>query len=153
MAGVVVSLLAGMMARADEDKEEKVPLDKLPKAVVKAVKDKFKDAKLVSAQKENENGKIAYEINLTLKGDKIEATVTPEGKIVSSEKTIQVKDLPKPVAEALEKKYPRAAIKKAEEVTEGEKVSYEVLLVTADKKTMEVVFDPKGKVLKEEKKD
>jgi hypothetical protein len=28
-----------------------------------------------------------------------------------------------------------------------------VLLVTADNKTVEVVFDPKGKVVKEEKKE
>lgn len=153
MAGVVVSLLAGMMARADDEKEEKVPLDKVPKAVLDAVKAKFKDAKLISAQKENENGKLLYEINLKVKGQTIEVSATPDGKIVSIEKTIAVKDLPKPVAEALEKKYPKATLKKAEEVTEGEKVSYEVLLVTADKKTLEVVFDPKGKVLEEENKD
>jgi uncharacterized membrane protein YkoI len=153
MASLVLCTLAGLMARADEEKEEKVPLDKVPKAVLDAVKAKFKGAEIVSAQKENENGKLAYEINLKHKDAKIEATVTPEGKITAIEKAIAVKDLPQPVARALRRKYPRAEIKSVEEATQGEKVSYEVLLVTTDKKTIEVVFDAQGKILEEEKKD
>jgi uncharacterized membrane protein YkoI len=153
VAGIVLGALAGMTARADEGKEEKVPLDKVPKAVIDAVKAKFKDAELVGAEKENENGKVIYEINLKVKGQTIEVSVTPDGKIVSIEKTITIKDLPKAVAEALDSKYPKATIKIVEEVTEGGKTNYEVLLVTADKKTLEVVFDPTGKVVKEETKD
>ncbi|HTU23637.1 MAG TPA: PepSY-like domain-containing protein [Gemmataceae bacterium] len=149
MAGVVMCTLAGMMARADDEKEEKIPLDKVPKAVLKAVKAKFKDAKLVSAQKENENGKLAYEINLKHKGAKIEVTVTPDGKIVSVEKTIAVKALPKPVTEAVNRKYPRAKYMSVEEVSADGKTSYEVLIATAEKKTFEVVLDKSGKIIKE----
>ena len=145
--------LAGAMARADEEKEEKVPLDKVPKAVIDAVKAKFDGAELVGAEKEKEDGKIVYEINLKHKGQKIEVTVTPEGKIVSIEKTIAIKDLPKVVTEAIDKKYPGATIKVAEEVTEKGKMNYEVQLVTADKKKVEVVLDPSGKIVKEEKKE
>jgi len=152
VASVVLSVLACAMARADEEKEEKVPLGKVPKAVIDAVKAKFKGAELVSAQKEKEDGKLVYEINLKHRNHTIEVTVTPKGKIVSIEKTITVQDLPKAVAKAIDSKYPKAAIEKAEEVTEGEKVSYEVLLVTADKK-IEVVLDAAGKIVKEEKKD
>jgi uncharacterized membrane protein YkoI len=152
-ASVVLCVLAGVSAQADEEKEEKVALDKVPKAVIDAVKAKFEDAELVSAQKEKEDGKLVYEINLKYKGHKIEVTVTPQGKIVSIEKTIAVKDLPKAVAEAVAAKYPKATIELAEEVTEGEKVNYEVQLVTADKKKVEVVLDPAGKIVKEEKKD
>ena len=150
---IVSVALAGATAPADEEKEEKVPLDKVPKAALDAVKAKFKEAKLVSAQSEKEDGKLVYEINLKHKGQMIEVTVTPEGKIVSIEKTIAAKDLPKAVAEAIESKYPKATIKLAEEVIEGGKTNYEVLLATADKKMIEVVLDPTGKIVKEEKKD
>jgi uncharacterized membrane protein YkoI len=153
MASVVLCVLAGMAARADDEKEEKVPLDKVPKAVLKAVKGKFKDAELVSAATEKDEGKLIYEIVIKHKGHNIDVSVTPDGKIVSYEKTIDVKDLPKEVSEALESKYARAKIKLVEEVAEGDKMNYEVLLVTADNKTVEVVFDPKGKVVKEEKKE
>ena len=57
------------------------------------------------------------------------------------------------VTEALEAKYPKATIKKAEEITKDDKVTFEVLIETADKKKLEVVLDAKGKIVEEEKKD
>ncbi len=150
---VFAMVTAGMAARADDDKEEKVPLDKVPEAVLKAVKAKFKGAELVSAQTEKEDGKVIYEINLKDKGQSVDVSLTPEGKIVSIERTIDVKDLPQKVAEAIERKYPKADYKTVEEITEDDKTSYEVLLVTADKKKIEVVLDRDGKIVKEEAKD
>ncbi len=50
--GLALLALVGLTAAwADEGKEEKVPLDKLPKAVTDAVKAKFEGAELVSASK------------------------------------------------------------------------------------------------------
>lgn len=150
---VVLGLLV-LAACAFAADEEKVPLDKLPKAVVDAVKAKFPDAKLVSAEKELEDGKPVYEVAIKDKDQNIEVTVTPEGKIILIEKEIAAKDLPKAVAEAMEKKYPKATIKKLEEIIKDDKVtSYEALIVTAEKKNLEVRFDPSGKFLEEEKKD
>ncbi|MHB1423883.1 MAG: PepSY domain-containing protein [Gemmataceae bacterium] len=144
---------AGLAARADDGKEEKVPLDKVPKPALKAVKDKFRDAELVSAQTEKENGKVVYEINLKHRGQKIEATVTSNGKIVSIEKTLAARDLPRPVAEAINSKYAKARFQRVEEVTEGDKTSYKVAIVTAVEKPIEIVLEPNGKIVKEEKAD
>jgi uncharacterized membrane protein YkoI len=149
LAPLTLVLLA-LVAVADE---EKVPVDKLPKKVVDAVKAKYPDAELVKASKEKEDGKVLYEVNVKNKGQKIDVTFTEDGKFVSEEKEIAAKDLPKEVSAALEGKYPKAEIKRAEDVTEGEKKYFEILLVTADKKTMEVQIDAKGKILKEEKKE
>jgi uncharacterized membrane protein YkoI len=152
--GLALVALVGLAAvRADEDKEEKVALDKLPKAVTDAVKAKFDGCEMIAASKEKENGKEVFEVAIKHKGHNIDVTLTPEGKLVSVEKEIGAKDLPKAVSEALDAKYPKATIKKVEEETKDDKVTYEVLLVTAEKKTMEVTFDPKGKVVEEEKKD
>ena len=149
---LAVVVLLVPVVRADE-KEEKVPLDKLPKAVVEAVKAKFAGATLVSAEKEKEDGKTVYEVNIKHKGHTIEVSVTPEGKIVSVEKTIAAKDLPEAVAAALKKKYPKATVKKVEELSKDDKVTgYEVLLVAPGKKPVEVVFDPSGKITKTEPK-
>jgi hypothetical protein len=156
LMGLCFVALCGLIAttglcRADD--EEKVPLDKLPKAVTDAVKKKFPKAELVSAEKEKEDGKIVYEVNFKNEGSTIEAIVTPEGKILVIEKEITVKDLPKAVADALESKYARATIKKVEEISKEDKITaYEVLLVTEKKKTLEVQFSPEGKVIQEEKK-
>ncbi len=151
--GLCILVTASPTAWADDDKEEKVALDKVPEAVLKAVKAKFKDAELVSAQTEKEKGKIIYEINLKEKGHAIDVSVTAEGKIVSIEKTIPSKDLPRPVSEAINEKYPKAEFKIIEEITEGGRTNYEVLLLTADKKKIEVVLERDGKIVKEEVKD
>ncbi len=146
-ATALVALSLAAIASADE---EKIPLDKLPKVVLDAVKAKFPDAELTGAEKDDENGKIQFEVALKHKGHKYEVIVTPEGKIVAIEKEIAIKDLPKAVTAALAEKYPKATYKKAEEITKGEKLSYEVLLVTAQNTQVEVVLDPSGKILEEE---
>jgi uncharacterized membrane protein YkoI len=148
-AAVLVGLAFAAGARADE---EKIPLDKVPKAVIDAVKAKFPGAELSKdAAKEEDKGKVEYEVTLKYKGYSYDVTATPDGKIVSIEKTIPEKELPKAVAAAVAAKYPKATIKIAEEVTKGEKVVYEVHLVTADNTMVEVVLDPAGKVISEEK--
>jgi uncharacterized membrane protein YkoI len=149
VAGVGLVLLAGFAVRAEE---EKVPLDKVPKAVLDTVKAKFEGAELVGASKETEDGKTTYEVTIKHRGTKIDVELSPDGKILVIEKTIAFKDLPRPVAEAVNAKYPRATIKKTEELTKDATVSYEVLLVTADKKKVEVVLDGTGKIIQEEQK-
>jgi uncharacterized membrane protein YkoI len=151
----VVLVLAAAAARADE---EKVPLDKVPKAVTDAVKARFPNAKLLGAEKEKEAGKTVYEIAIEHKEQKIEVTLTPEGTIVEIEKQIAARDMPKAVSEALEGKYPKATYKMIEEVIKvkggKEKVEYyEVLLVSAEGRRFEVSVAPDGKVLKTEDKN
>ena len=150
---VLALLVAAGAGRADE-KEEKIPLDKVPKPVLDALKAMYPDAELVSAEKEIEDGKTIYEVAIKYKGAKIEASFTPEGKFVEAEKTIDVKDLPKAVTDAIETKYPKATIMHAEEVTKPDNfLGYEVVIETADKKKFEIELDAKGKILQEESKD
>lgn len=147
LAGIVfLAIAVGMTARGAE---EKVSLDKVPKAALEAVKAKFKGAKLVGAVSEKDGDKVVYEITLTHRELKIEVSVTPDGKIVSIERTLAAKDLPRPVAEAVHSKYPKSKYERVEEVREGDKTTYEVLLVTVDKKKIEVILDGDGKIVKE----
>ena len=151
IVSLAVCALVSVPARADE---EKVPLDKLPKAVAGAVEKMFPKAKVVSASKEVEDKKTVYEVSIRDGEQNVQVTVTPEGEITEVEKEIAAKDLPKEVRATLAEKYGKVTFKKAEEVTKGKELTYEVLLVTKDKKTLEIKFDPKGKVLNvEEKKE
>jgi uncharacterized membrane protein YkoI len=146
----LISVLA--VARADD--EEKIDLDKVPKAVMDAVKAKFPDAKLTGASKEKEDGKIIFEVAFTFKDHKYEVECLEDGSFVAIDKQLDAKELPKEVAKALEDKYPKATYKVIEEVTKKDKiVYYEVELTTADKKEVEVEVAPDGKILNEEKKD
>ncbi|HMC64810.1 MAG TPA: PepSY-like domain-containing protein, partial [Gemmataceae bacterium] len=86
IAAVIVGMLVcAAMVQGDE---EKVPLDKLPKAVVDAVKAKFPKAKLVSAEKEEEDGATVYEVAIKNEEQSIEVTLTADGKIIEIEKQI-----------------------------------------------------------------
>src|SRR5262249_38862157 len=135
--------------------EEKVELDKVPKAVLDAVKAKFKDAKLTGATKEKgDDGKDIYEIAFTYKDHKYEAELKPDGTFIAIDRQLDFKELPKEVAKTLEEKYPKAKYEVIEEVTKNDKIEYyEIELTTADKKKIEVLIDPSGKVTKEEKKE
>ena len=153
VAIVAFALLSGT-TRADEKKLE---IKDLPQAVTDAVKAKFPDAELLKASTEKENGKVEYEVDIKHKGQKIDVTLTEDGKITELEKTINVEDLPKVVSDALAQKYPGATRKKAEEivkVTDGnEKLeAYELVITSGDKK-LEVTFSPEGKFVKEEGKN
>src|SRR5258708_7808239 len=114
-AAVAAGLL--LLVSTAPAKEEEIPLDKLPKVVVDAVKAKFLGAELVKAEKETEDDKTFYEVELKHKKQTYEVSLTPEGKITEIEREIAVKDLPKAVTEALAKKYPHSKLEEAEELT------------------------------------
>lgn len=149
---VALLLVFGLAARADE---EKVELNKLPRAVAEAVRKTFPKARLVSASREVEDGKPLYEVRIKDGGQTVEVTATAEGAIVEIEKEITVRDLPRAVRSTLDEKYPGASLKKVEEIYKGKKLddlAYEVLLVARNKKTYEVKLDPRGKVVETEEK-
>jgi hypothetical protein len=137
--------------------EEKIGLDKLPKAVLQGVKKRFPQAELKGAEKEREEGQTLYEVAIRDGEQNVEVTLTPKGVITEIEKRIEARDVPRAAADALEKRYPKATYKIVEEVfkvKDGEESLeyYEVLLVSAEKKRVEVSVTSEGKIVKEEKK-
>jgi hypothetical protein len=145
-------LLAGKVAVGAD--EEKVPLDKIPKAVMDALLAKFPKAQINKCTKTHEGDEIVYDIEFKVEGRKCEADITEKGRYLNYEKAIEAKDLPKAVREAIEKKYPKATLKEVMEETavkgKVEKLSaYEVVLVTADKKEVEVRVSPEGQILED----
>lgn len=147
----------GLVAVAD-DKAEKLSPDKLPKAVADAIKARFPDGKVTSAEKEIEDGKVVYDIELTSGGLKYEMDLHEDGAIIEIEK--EIKEVPAVVAKAIEGKYPKA---KVVEVMERSKVKdkketptdYEVTIEDGGKKH-EVIVSLDGKSVKteaEEKKE
>ncbi len=146
----LLGLSLGLATAWADDKEEKIPLDQVPKAVTDAVKARFAGAKIAEAAKEEEDGKTFYELSLTHNGQKMDVLAKPDGTIVEIERQIAIADLPGAVATSVKAKYPGATIKKAEEKTEGTVVSYEVVIETAAKKGREISLDRQGKILEDE---
>ena len=148
-------LLLGAGAHAQEKKDKaKLDLDKIPKAVMDALKEKFPKAEILKWTKEKEGDDDVYDIEFKENGRACEADIKEDGTYINYEKAIEAKDLPKAVSNAVEKKYPKATLKEIMEETEvkgkDEKLSaYEVVLVTADKKEVELRLSPDGKILED----
>ena len=128
------ALALAVCAYADE---EKVPLDKLPKPVLEAVKKRFPKAEMVEASKEVEDGKTSYEVTIKDGTTKYDVTTTPEGTITGLEKEIPIRDLPEVVAKAIAKKHPKGMPKLAEEVytvKDGKEAMayYEVVVIVGE---------------------
>jgi hypothetical protein len=158
-----VSVVIGLIVfvppgSADDKKPEKLALDKIPKKVMDAIKNRFPNAEITSAEKETENGKVVYDIELKHKGRKYEMDIEEDGTIIEIEKEIKLKDLPETIAKAIKAKYPDAQI---EEIMEVNKVKgkeekpdhYEVVLETKTKKKMGITVSLDGKTIKGEKEE
>ncbi len=146
--GTVLALLATSMCLADE---ERIEIDKLPKAVVDAIKAKYPDGKMVSAEKETEGEKTVYEVVVKNKDQKLEITLDGDGKIMEIEQEVAAKDLPKAVTKTIEDKYPKGTIKNAESSTRDDKVTYTVLLendvlIEKEKQNVQLQLTADGKI-------
>src|SRR5262249_22500163 len=151
-------VMVSVSRAANSDEKE------IPKKVMDALKAKFPKAEITKWTKEKEGNDVVYDIEFKQEGRKFEADIKEDGTILNWEKEIAAKDLPEAVKKAVDKKYPNAKLKEIMEVTEvkgkEEKLEgYEIVLETADKKEVEVMVAPDGKILedsgekKEEKKD
>ncbi|MDD3508480.1 MAG: hypothetical protein PHY27_08655 [Parabacteroides sp.] len=77
----------------------------------------------------------------------VEKTINPQEVVTQDEfVVIEVKDLPAPVVESIRKTYAESVIKKAF-ITQTEKKTYKVIVVTADQKEVTVLLNEKGEVV------
>src|SRR5438874_9016882 len=96
--------------------EETVPPDKIPKAVMNALRTKFPKAKIDKCTKAKEGNDIVYDIEFKQEGRKCEADIKEDGTFINYEKEIPVKDLPAAVKKAVTKRYPKATLKQVMEI-------------------------------------
>jgi uncharacterized membrane protein YkoI len=133
---------------ADED----IKPGDLPPVVTAAIKAKFPQAEIKSAEKGEEDGKPILEATIINDKHSIDVTLSPKGEILSMEKTLKMNELPKVMKKSLSAKYPHSTVKLIEEVSEHDKITgYEGTIITSDKKSIEVTFDAKGKLIEGKK--
>jgi hypothetical protein len=133
---------------------QRVPLRDVPRPALDAVSARFPGARVVVAEREPEAGPLAFEITIRWTGRTIDVTVTAEGSILLIKTEIAARDLPGSVTRVLADAYPGAALKVVEEVVDvkGARETpshYEILLVTAQRRTQEVRVSMDGVILPE----
>ncbi len=153
-AALLVSVEAACTSnRSGEDGEEgheqRVSLADLP-APVKAAAEKLTAGGVIEKiDKENEHGRVVYDVEAKVGGKHVEYTIAADGAVVGTETSIEFKDLPAAVREAAEKYFAGATGLTAALVSEGGKTSYEIEGTRNGKKAA-ATFDPTGKLLEEE---
>ena len=128
--------------------------EKMPDQVTNTLNAKFPGAEIDKWSKEKEGDIIVFDVEFKVKGQKLEADILEDGTIHNWEKAIEAKDLPKPVAEAVAKKYSGWSMQEIMQVTAVEEgkdklEGFEIVLAAADKKSIEVTVAPDGKFLEE----
>src|SRR5205807_6579894 len=96
---------------------------------------------------ETEDGKLQYEVQLTVNGHSKGVSSPPEGAVVEGEEEVAIDSLPAEVREGLKQKAGAGKIAKVESLTkQGKLVAYEAQVRTNGKKS-EVQVGPKGETL------
>jgi hypothetical protein len=150
--GVVTALALLVLATPGAAFAENVPLHQVPKPVLDAVAGRFAGARIAGAQKERSARGFEYEITIRHEGKNIDVTLTPEGELRLIKTELAAPDVPAPVVKALADAYPRATYDAVESVTtvHGHQETlayYEVDLVTAQRRSVEVRVRADGRIL------
>ena len=139
--------LAFTFASGAQAQEKKLKKTDLPAAVQKAADEQSKGATVRGYGSETEDGKLQYEVSLTVDGHSKDVAIAPDGTINEVEEEVVLDKLPAGARDALKKKAGAGTIAKVESLTKkGVLVAYEAQVTTAGKKS-EIQVGPDGKNL------
>jgi uncharacterized membrane protein YkoI len=120
----------------------------VPVAVTRTLSREFPKAVVSKWSKEIENGKTTYEAGISEGSRRRDAVFSEQGSLIATEQDMDVANLPDKIKNAIQTKYPDAALYKAERIESNGKTQYEVQILKGSRK--EVLLDFNGKILKEE---
>lgn len=146
LAFVMALLIAFVPAFADE---EEVEIKDLPSAVAAALKARFPKAELEEAAKEVEDGKTIYEVEIEDDDATRTVSVSSAGKILEIETELDGDEIPAFILQAVEARYPKAEIEKAEQAEVDGHFTYELLIEKADGDHVELVLAPAVAIISE----
>ncbi len=130
--------------------EKHIKRSDLPAAVQKTADEQSKGATVRGYTKETEEGKLEYEVEMTVSGHTKDVSIDPAGNVLEVEEQVALETLPATVRDGLQQKAGKGKITKVETITKhGTLVAYEAQVVTGGKRS-EVQVGPDGKPLDHE---
>jgi uncharacterized membrane protein YkoI len=127
--------------------EKRIQKTDLPSAVQKTADEQSKGATVKGYNKEVENGKVEYEVELLMNGHAKDVSMDEQGNVLEVEEEVSLPSLPADIREGLQRKAGKGTIRKVESLTKhGSLVAYEAQVITAGKRT-EIQVGPDGKPL------
>jgi hypothetical protein len=133
-----------------QGQEKRVKKSDLPAAVQKAADEQSKGATVRGYTQETEDGKLEYEVEMTINGRGKDVSIDKDGNVLEVEEQVDLDKLSPEVREGLQKKSGSGKITKVESITKhGNIVAYEAHILTDGKKS-EAQVGPDGKPLDHE---
>lgn len=130
--------------------EEKLTRKELPAAVRETADDQSRNAIVRSYSKDNEDGKLEYEVAMTVNGHSRDISIAPDGRLLEIEEEVSFDTLPRKVRAGLQTRARGAKIGKVESITKhGSLVAYEAQIIR-DGKRSEIQVGPEGNRLPHE---
>ena len=129
------------------------PAAKLPAPILTAFRTSYPNATIKGAAKETEDGKTVWEVESIDNGLTRDLIYSPDGTVVEIEEETAMANVPAAVTDAIKVKYPKATITKAEKMTVGQTITYELTLKGAAVASIELTPDGKVVPVKKEGKE
>ena len=130
--------------------EQPVRRADLPASVQKIAQDQSKGAVIKRYVKDNENGQLEYEVQMTIDGHSKDVAIAPDGKLLEVEEQVTLDLLAAAVRRSLQNRAGKGAIIKVESITkQGKIVAYEAQVRTEGKHS-EIQVGPDGQALQHE---
>jgi hypothetical protein len=146
LATVLTALLWGaavtLTHAGEADKKANISA---PEAILKAFHKTYPAAKILNVSKESKDGQIYYEIESLDGTVRRDLLYLSDGAVFEIEEAIALGDLPVKVTDSLKAMYPDGKIQKAERITRGSVVEYEVLLENGED-NLEVLLGSNGTI-------
>jgi len=147
---LAISAVAADKEKEHEDVPQHVTLADFPARARAAVEKWLAGGTIQKITKEDEDGKIIYDVEATVKGKHAEADIAADGTVLTTEESVAYDSLPKAVRDAAEKYFGSAKDLNASKEIEKGKASYEVE-GKKDNKKVTLNLNNTGKILEEEK--
>lgn len=138
------------LAASSNGQDKPIRKTALPRAVLKTADEQSKGATVRGYTTETEDGKLEYEVEMTVDGHSKDVSMDPDGNVLEVEEQVTLDKLAAEVREGLQKKAAKGKITKVESIAKrGTLVAYEAQVLTGGKKS-EVQVGPDGKPLDHE---
>lgn len=124
----------------DDDDSVAVAPQQLPKAVRAALEAQFPGARVIEAEYSEEDIGPEFGITARFSGRLIEASFTPDGRVIEMEEMVSPGSLPPAVLDWVRENFPGARIDEAALIPDGGAVNFEVLIASAGGDEIEAVL-------------
>lgn len=147
---IIIFFAISSLVIANPLQEQTFKRKDVPPAVLKAFEQAYPKAKMKGFSKEENEGKMVYEIESVEGKFRRDILYNPDGTVVSVEESLSFAELPQAVRDAIAKEYPKAKATRCEKIIKGSTTQFEVVLKSGKEK-YEVIFESDGKISKKEK--